>query len=88
MELELCELELLEDELDGDGLEDSELLVEEPVLELESGAVGLPPQAESAPTPRRAAPPESRIRNSRRSLRSALSSVSSISSRSCTTLSC
>ncbi len=70
--------ELLLDALDADDSElaldslDSELLLE--LLEdEESGPVGLPLlQPPSAPTPARAAPPDSRIRNSRRSERRSL----------------
>lgn len=71
--LEELELELLDELLDSDELE---LLELEPAVELVEpgdeldGLVGLaPPQAASAPTPARAAPPESRIRKSRRSFR-------------------
>ena len=62
------ELELLLEELESEELE--ALLDElEDAAELTGSApVGLPPpQAESVPTPSRAAPPESRIKNSRRS---------------------
>lgn len=64
-ELELEELELLgsDEELELDGL-----------LDEDEGAVGLPPHPVSGAIPSRAAPPESRIRNSRRSDRRASSS--------------
>jgi hypothetical protein len=68
-ELELDPVE----ELELDELLDSELELLAVVLELEDpadedGLVGLPPppQAARTPTPASAAPPESRIRNSRR----------------------
>ena len=54
-----------EDSDDSDDSEDAELLLDE-LEEDDSGAVGLPLlQPPRAPTPARAAPPESRIRNSR-----------------------
>lgn len=65
LELELELIELLDDEeLDPEGL----------LLDESSGAVGLPPHPVSGAIPRRAAPPERRIRNSRRSDRRASSS--------------
>ena len=61
VELELLLEELASEETLLDELEDAAELTG-------SGPVGLPPpQAESVPTPSRAAPPESRIKNSRRS---------------------
>lgn len=68
---ELEPAELSEDELLELGLGlDAELSLEEDELPEElSGSVGLPPpQAVKPPTPTRAAPPESRIRKSRRSV--------------------
>jgi len=67
---ELLELLLLVDELELD-----ELRLDE---EDEVAAAGFsPPQAVSTPTPASAAPPESRIRKSRRSVSAASSRVSS-----------
>jgi len=83
LELELDELEPVLDELELDELEavleldELELLDCDDELELGglleevSGAVGLPPHPLSGAIPRRAAPPERRIRNSRRSDRRA-----------------
>jgi hypothetical protein len=75
------EAELLLDALDADDSElaldsldadDSELALDS-LEEEESGPVGLPLlQPPSAPTPARAAPPDSRIRNSRLSERRSL----------------
>ena len=67
---ELLELLLLDDELELDELRPDE---EDAVA-----AAGFsPPQAVSTPTPASAAPPESRIRKSRRSVSAATSRVSS-----------
>ena len=71
---ELLELGLELLELDAVlSLEDEELPLPAPPaaaeLDVSSGRVGLPPpHAVSPPTPTRAAPPESRIRKSRRSV--------------------
>jgi hypothetical protein len=63
------ESELLLDELEDEDVDDCELLLDVPDEE-GSGPVGLALlQAASAPTPARAAPPDSRIRNSRLSER-------------------
>jgi hypothetical protein len=67
--LEADDSELALDSLDAD---DSELALDS-LEDEESGPVGLPLlQPPSAPTPARAAPPDSRIRNSRRSERRSL----------------
>lgn len=75
-ELELEEVELEEvsdDELELDVLELE--LVDDSEEDEDVASVGpLPPQAERTPTPARAAPPESRTRNSRLSVSAASSS--------------
>jgi hypothetical protein len=74
-ELELEELEVLESDEELELKLELELELElDRLLDEDEGAVGLPPHPLSGPIPSRAAPPDSRIRNSRRSDRRASSS--------------
>jgi hypothetical protein len=74
LELELVDDEELELELELRRLELELELKLERLLDEDEGAVGLPPHPLSGLIPSRAAPPESRIRNSRRSDRHTSSS--------------